>query len=115
MADDYYRFREQQHTLFGESTKKTYRLGDRVSVQIVRVDMERRQIDLALEDVLAKVRSASAKASARQAGSARGASRSAAKPKKDMRKGPQQERRKRTQRLGKKERHASRRRNGRSH
>ena len=42
--------------LFGENTKKTYRLGDRVRVQIVRVDMERRQIDLGLEDVLEKVR-----------------------------------------------------------
>ena len=56
MADDYYRFREQSHALFGENTKKTYRLGDRVRVQIVRVDMERRQIDLGLEDVLEKVR-----------------------------------------------------------
>ena len=46
MADDYYRYREQTHSLFGENTKKTYRLGDRVRVQIVRVDMERRQIDL---------------------------------------------------------------------
>lgn len=56
MADDYYRYREQQHALFGESTKKTYRLGDRVRVQIIKVDMERRQIDLGLEDVLEKVR-----------------------------------------------------------
>jgi ribonuclease R len=115
MADDYYRFREQQHTLFGESTKKTYRLGDRVTVQIVRVDMERRQIELALEDVLQKVRSASAKASARQAAGDRGASRSSVKMKKEQRKGTPEQRRKRKQRLGKKERHASRRRNGRSH
>ena len=56
MADDYYRFREQAHALFGENTKKTYRLGDQVRVQIVRVDMERRQIDLGLEDVLETVR-----------------------------------------------------------
>jgi ribonuclease R len=100
MADDYYRYREQQHTLFGESTKKTYRLGDRVSVQIVRVDMERRQIDLALEDVLAKVR---------RDERARGARRSAAKPKKEQRKGTQEERRKRKQRLGRKERQSRRR------
>ena len=106
MADDYYRFREQQHTLFGESTKKTYRLGDRVIVQIVRVDMERRQIELALEDVLQKVR---------RDERARGGARSVTKLKKEKRKGTQQERRKRKQRLGKKERHASRRRNGRSH
>jgi ribonuclease R len=72
MADDYYRFREQQHALFGENTKKVYRLGDQVSVQIVRVDMERRQIDLALEDVIEKVR---------RNERARGPARSSARPK----------------------------------
>ena len=46
MADDYYRFVEQQHVLYGENTKKTYRLGGKVRVQVVRVDLERRQIDL---------------------------------------------------------------------
>ena len=46
MADDYYRFLEQQHVMRGENTKKVYRLGDKVNVQVVRVDMERRQIDL---------------------------------------------------------------------
>lgn len=56
MADDYYRFNELNHTLFGETTRKAYRLGDRVRVQVVRVDLERRQIDLALEDILAVVR-----------------------------------------------------------
>jgi len=95
MADDYYRFREQQHALFGENTRKTYRLGDRVKVQIIRVDMERRQIDLGLEDVLEKVR---------RDERTRGASRSSARPKKEQRKGTQDERRKRKQRLGKKER-----------
>ena len=56
MADDYYRVLEQQHILKGESTKKVYRLGDKVRVQVVRVDMERRQIDLGLSDVLERVR-----------------------------------------------------------
>ena len=46
MADDYYRYNEQNHTLFGENTRKSYRLGDKVAVQVVRVDLERRQIDL---------------------------------------------------------------------
>jgi ribonuclease R len=109
MADDYYRYREQQHTLFGESTRKTYRLGDRVRVQIVRVDMERRQIDLGLHDVLEKVR---------RDERSRGPSRSGARVKKDQRKGPpafakasagQAGQRKRKQRLGKKERGSRRR------
>jgi len=58
MADDYYRFVEQQHVLYGENTKKTYRLGDKVGVQVVRVDLERRQIDLGLVDILETVRAA---------------------------------------------------------
>jgi ribonuclease R len=56
MADDYYRFVEQQHILKGESTRKVYRLGDKVRVQVVRVDMERRQVDLGLADILERVR-----------------------------------------------------------
>jgi ribonuclease R len=56
MADDYYRFIEQQHVLRGENTKKVYRLGDKVLVQVVRVDMERRQVDLGLVDILESVR-----------------------------------------------------------
>ena len=99
MADDYYRYREQQHTLFGENTRKTYRLGDPVSVQIIKVDMERRQIDLGLADVLEKVR---------RDERSRGPARSGARPKKEQRKGTQQERRKRKQRLGKKERQKKR-------
>jgi ribonuclease R len=56
MADDYYRFVEQQHILLGENTKKVYRLGDKVLVQVVRVDMERRQVDLGLVEILEAVR-----------------------------------------------------------
>ena len=48
MADDYYRFVERAHMLRGENTGKVYRLGDRVTVQVIKVDMERRQIDLGL-------------------------------------------------------------------
>jgi ribonuclease R len=56
MADDYYRFIEKQHVLFGENTGKTYRLGDRVVAQVTRVDMERRQIELGLAEILDVVR-----------------------------------------------------------
>ena len=52
MTDDYYRFEEKAHLLQGENTRKVYRLGDRVEVQVARVDLERRQIDFALVDVL---------------------------------------------------------------
>jgi ribonuclease R len=55
MTDDYYRYDEKAHLLKGENTRTTYRLGDRVEVQVVRVDLERRQIDFALRDVLERV------------------------------------------------------------
>jgi ribonuclease R len=56
MADDYYRFMERVHILRGENTKREYRLGDRVTVQVIKVDMERRQVDLGLSEILARVR-----------------------------------------------------------
>jgi ribonuclease R len=56
MADDYYRFLEGAHMLRGENTRKVYRLGDKVKVQVIRVNMEVRQIDLGLVDILERVR-----------------------------------------------------------
>jgi ribonuclease R len=100
MADDYYRFREQAHALFGENTRKTYRLGDKVRVQIVRVDLDRRMIDLGLEDVLAAV----ARDERR-----RGPARSRTRPRHEQRKGtPEERRRRKNQRMGKRERKARR-------
>jgi ribonuclease R len=55
MTDDYYAFDEKGHRLRGENTGRVYRLGDRVEVQVVQVDLDRRQIDLALVDVLERV------------------------------------------------------------
>jgi ribonuclease R len=56
MADDYYRFVERAHLLRGEKNGRIYRLGDRVKVQVIRVDLERRQIDLGLDEILEAVR-----------------------------------------------------------
>jgi ribonuclease R len=56
MADDYYRFVERAHIMRGENTGRVYRLGDRVRVQVIKVDMERRQVDLGLAEILDKVR-----------------------------------------------------------
>ena len=72
MADDYYRYVERAHVLRGENTHKVYRLGDKVNVQIVRVDPEQRQIDLGIVEILDAVR-----ASERR----RGPRRSRARPK----------------------------------
>ena len=65
MADDYYRFVDRQHLLRGENTGKQYRLGDLVTVQVVRVDRERRQVELALVEILAAVRRAEGRSETR--------------------------------------------------
>jgi ribonuclease R len=56
MADDYYRLVESAHMLRGENTQKVYRLGDKVKVQVIRVNMDVRQIDLGLVEILERVR-----------------------------------------------------------
>jgi len=56
MADDYYRFVEKAHVLRGENSGRVYRLGDKVAVQLIRVDLERRLIDLGLTEILDAVR-----------------------------------------------------------
>lgn len=48
MTDDYYRLEERQHTLVGERGGQRFRLGDRVLVQVARVDKEARHIDFAV-------------------------------------------------------------------
>jgi len=55
MADDYYRFVEKAHLLKGEKHGRVYRLGDKVSVQVIRVDLDRRLIDLGLTEILEAV------------------------------------------------------------
>jgi ribonuclease R len=98
MADDYYRFVERAHILRGENHGRTYRLGDRVQVQVIRVDMERRQIDLGLTEILGRVRESEQN---------RGPRRSKAQPKDERH--LKDAGRKRKQRPGKKERAARRR------
>jgi ribonuclease R len=56
MADDYYKFVDGSHALVGENTHKVYRLGDKVQVQVIRVNMEMRQVDLGLAEILERVR-----------------------------------------------------------
>jgi ribonuclease R len=58
LADDDYRFAEDCLQLRGAHTGKVYQLGDRLRVQVVRVDLDRRQIELGLVEVLEQVRRA---------------------------------------------------------
>ena len=45
LEDDYYIFMEEKHCLLGEHTGKSYRLGDEIRVQVVRIDLDRRRMD----------------------------------------------------------------------
>jgi ribonuclease R len=90
MADDYYRFVENAHLLRGESTARVFRLGDKVRVQVLRVNLEQRQIELGLVEILERVREG-----------ARGPRRSSVKPKAAARR--------KTRRPGRRERGRSRR------
>ena len=45
---DYYQFDPVRHQLVGEMTNRRYQLGDRLKVEVVRVDMEDRKIDFDL-------------------------------------------------------------------
>lgn len=56
LADDYYRHDERAHQLRGENTHRVFRLGDPVRVQVLRVDQDRRQVDLGVLEVLDRVR-----------------------------------------------------------
>jgi ribonuclease R len=77
------------HLLRGENTQKVYRLGDKVKVQVIRVDMELRQIDLGLVEILERVREGE-----------RGPRRSKASPKSDKRRKQRPGRNERRQRKG---------------
>lgn len=50
LKNDYYQFDATRHRLIGERTRTIYRLGDRVKVCVVRVDLDERKIDFELAD-----------------------------------------------------------------
>lgn len=46
LGEDYFHYDNSRHCLKGERTGKTYRLGDRVKVQVAQVNLDDRKIDL---------------------------------------------------------------------
>jgi ribonuclease R len=51
LDDDYYQFRQERYEIVGEHSGRRFRLGDRVRVQVARVNREERKIDFViLED-----------------------------------------------------------------
>ena len=52
LGKDYYHFDATKHQLLGERTGQRYRLGDRVQVRVVKVDMESTKIDFVLDGII---------------------------------------------------------------
>lgn len=50
LADDYYEFDEKNFCLIGRRKKGRYRLGDKITVQVARADLPKKQLDFALVD-----------------------------------------------------------------
>jgi ribonuclease R len=50
LLDDYYHFVEVEYSLVGEVRRRSYRLGDRLRVQVVSVDRESQKLDLGLAE-----------------------------------------------------------------
>jgi ribonuclease R len=48
LGSDYFHFDPARHHLMGERTRKRYRLGDRLRVKVVRVDLDTSRIDFTL-------------------------------------------------------------------
>ena len=50
LQNDYYHFDASGRRLVGERTRRVYRLGDRIRVRILRVDLDERKIDLQIDE-----------------------------------------------------------------
>jgi ribonuclease R len=48
LGNDYFHFEPKSHRLIGERTRKTFRLGDKARVRVVRVDLDEAKIDFEL-------------------------------------------------------------------
>ena len=48
LDDDYYFFDEDNYAIIGKRNKKTYQLGDPVTIRIVKADLEKKQLDYTL-------------------------------------------------------------------
>jgi ribonuclease R len=52
LVDDFYQFDEAGHTLEGKRSRRRFRLGDRVKVEVARVDIQKRMLDFRLVDMI---------------------------------------------------------------
>jgi ribonuclease R len=54
LSDDFYHYDRRSHTLMGRRGGNAYRLGDRVRVEVARVDIDRRELDFRIVDRFGK-------------------------------------------------------------
>lgn len=50
LDDDYYEFDEKNYCLRGRQKKRIYSLGDTITIRVARANLEKKQLDFALED-----------------------------------------------------------------
>jgi ribonuclease R len=55
LPDDYYYFDDMSHSLVGQRSNRRFRLGDKVEVTVVRVDLQKRQLDFRLKGTQRRV------------------------------------------------------------
>ena len=48
LGDDWYEYRSRQNLLVGRKNKKTYQIGQKVNVKVLKVDILKNQVDLEL-------------------------------------------------------------------
>ncbi len=48
LTDDYYEYAEDVYSLVGEHTNKHYRLGDKITIEVLQVDIQERNVDFIL-------------------------------------------------------------------
>jgi ribonuclease R len=50
LGQDYFHFEPARHLMIGERTRRIFRLGDRVKIKVVRVDLETSKVDFVLDE-----------------------------------------------------------------
>ena len=53
LHNDYYHYDPSNYILEGERTKKVFKLGDKIEVQVARVDVRERKVDLKIKSLKA--------------------------------------------------------------
>jgi len=98
LSDDYYEFQEQQYSLIGAHKRKVYRLGDKVKIEVLQVNIAERNIDFIMagendamrEHIRAQIlgrKESSGQQRTNKGGASFGGKKSTGKPKEKTRKG----------------------------